>query len=503
MNFVTLTFTMPFISRTSIFAILAVSLLAACGGGGSSSTGPTATTPTPTTTTPTPTPVATDITFFGRPSKGLLKNARIFVFESNSILTDDILTVAETRTSAETGEYSLTIDTNDFTNLGDYLVIAAVLNEATLLCDSPIGCSESVAFGEDYIVPAATDSTEVLPMYAIVPKPVGGTTVLVNPNIFSQMAFQYFDLLASQRPVVSFNEQDIVAGEARIATLFGLQEGAYHALPFVDVTKTVTNSDSNAIRAALIAGGVQSELSRFRRIGNSAEDGFESGYVSFQRDFGRNEGDLRGYEAYEGEDGGRTEVGLQDIYRFAEEIEILNPTTNNAFSVAVQSIRDSYADVLSSQAYSLTSGGELTPPIPNVAPIFFGTGFQARDGDAELDISSEVFDENGPNEVITFTLNESVDSDFFTLTEPGLLIPNEPFDCTDPKDADGDQVYQLNITISDGEFDVTQDMTLSIFTRDGNFCSNTGVGKPTLVPTNAPVEVNHSIAGRLAEVLWQ
>ena len=491
---------MPMINPTpktlSLMASCLIStvLLVGCGGGVGGSTTTTRSVNTP----PPPPPPSTEFTITGRPFKGLMKNAEIIVVGSDSIIAEEVETLARGRTDPVTGNYSFVLDTASLPSIGDYIIVSVITNSATIICDAPIGCGEGIAFGDDLIVAAADNTTTPLTLLnAVVPTPANGSTTTINPNIFSHLSFIYFDDLLSQRTTVSFRQSEIDAGQTRVATIFGLDDAPFYTLPFVDLTDTVGSSNDNSIRAAMISGGIQSPLSEFQgSLGDG--DGFAWGLTRLSTRFVRDDGEIRAREA--GEFPG--DISLEDIFEVAARFGEVNSTTTNAFSLALDSIQDSYAEVLASQAFALTSGGELTPPIPNVAPVFFGTGIQATDGDTSLDISSEVFDENGPDETIEFTLNESIDSDFFTLTKTGLLTPDTAFDCNDPKDADGNQVYELNITISDGELDTTQDMTLSIFAQDGSFCSNRGAAaKLTEFETNTAVNSDLSITRKLLKAL--
>jgi len=462
-------------------------ILSSCGGGGSSNTSNSTSASTPTT------PPSTEFTITGQAFKGLVKDAEIIVIGSDSIIAENAETLVRGTTNAQTGNYSLTLDTATLPVIGDYIFVTVAINSANLVCDAPTGCGESVAFGEDLRVADFDNvTTPLAALVAVVPTPRNGSSVEVNPNIFSHLSFTYFDDIVTQRSDISILQSDINLAQSRVATIFGLNDTPFHELPYIDVTRTVGSSDQNGIRAALISGGMQGPISKFEgSLGDG--DGFAWGLTRLSTRFARDDGEILAREANGEDNSGAGRLSLEDFFAEAVQFDQVNSTSSNAFSLAIQSIQDDYAEILASRAFGQTSDGELLPPIPNVAPIFFSSALQARDGDRVLDISGEVFDENGPDEVITFVLNDSEDSGFFTLTLEGLLSANEPFDCDAPQDTNGDQRYELNMTISDGELETTQDITLSIFEQNGDFCAVRGQSKSSIDNQKPPSNIQDSI----------
>ena len=449
--------------------------LLSCGGGGSSGNSAQSVN----TPQPVPPPQSTIITLEGQAWKGLAYGARIVLFESNSAISGNTQIIAETMSSSTDGRYSLSLDKQDIANIGDYLVLAAVLNDTEMLCDAPLGCGDGIQFGDVSQVRSADSSIPVTPLYAIFPTPDGGTTTTVNPNIFSGMEFTYHDYLVGSGNV-TFNPQNLAQAQTRITKIFGLSDTPLYKLPFVDITKEVTSSDSNAIRAALIAGGLHGDLHGYDGIADRGV-GFEWGMFYLFNDFYRDEGEI---SAHENNDFVFV-TSLEDMFYNAKAIEGLNNTSTNAYETALQSVKDTYEAIKASEPYARTLNGELQPRGPNQAPEFLDTYYQAKDGDAGP-IKITVFDPNGIEEEISFHLNSGQDADFFTLSAFGELTPSEAFDCAEPQDVDQDHIYHFSITISDGEFEVTEDLRLEIFTQDGNYCPGySGSAKPLAVKNKA------------------
>lgn len=458
-----------YFSKINMAASLCVAaLLTACGGGGGSSS---STTPTPVTVSPPPAPTFDGtITLEGTVSKGLFYGAEVGVISSADVESGAAEILARATTDPENGSFSLTLTTEDVRNYGDYLFLAVEINDLEMLCDSPTGCEDRAEFGETFFTEQASATTPELFLFSVVPTPDVNTTSNANINIFSTLHFNYMDAQISERDVVTIDSATVNAAAQRVATIFEFSDTNFHNYEYVDVTETVTHSNSEHIRASLISGGLQGATSKYSDIIPSPDRiGFEWGLYDFLRSFIVLDGELRANSDYV------FEISLLDIYSEAKEFTNLDIAGNNALGTAEQSIEDSYQAIIASDLYAHTAGGLLVPSGPNEPPEFFNETslIQFREGNMgdtpyPFDLNQTVFDPDG--DVLTFAIDSGADADAFIITDETYLSPVTPFDCSRPDDADENHRYEVTVTYSDGEFSGTQDLDIRVYTDDGNFC---------------------------------
>lgn len=482
--------------------------LSSCGGGGGS-TSPT----TSVQVTPTPTPVTYDgtITLEGTVAKGLFFGAPVAVFSSNDVLEENDNILASTTTNQDDGSYTLTLTTDDVRDYGEYLIVGTALNEAEMMCDSPIGCSDRAEFGERFSILPSSAQTPELFIFSIIPTPDINSTNRVNLNIFTTMQFNLMDNQLSARPVLEFDQTIIDSAAERVSTIFEFSDASFESYEFVDLTHDVNSSNTDHIRASLISGGLQATMSKFRdTLATPDEIGFEWGFFNFLDYFVRNDGELLANADYS-----YFLISLLNIYEDAKGFETLDINGNNAYGVALQSIEDSYEAVLASDRYADTLNGELTPPGPNEPPEFFNAErslIQFNEGNTgsvdqyPYDLNLTAFDPDG--DTLVFSINSGPDSGAFEIMEDMFLSPLQPFDCARPDDVDGNHRYEVTVNYSDGEFSGTQDLDIRVYADDGNFCPgfSSKLGNAdgsTAVASTSPAEVRskHGILTRtLADV---
>lgn len=445
--------------------------LTACGGGSSSSTPtPSVQTP-PTPPTPPPSTNSGTVTLEGTVSKGLFFGAEVAVFSSADVLADDSKVLASISSDPNDGSYSLTLDTDNVQDFGEYLIVGAAINGAEILCDSPTGCLDRADFGERFSVLPADPTSPELFMFSIFPTPDINSTSRVNLNIFSTLHFNFMDSQLSARPVFEFDSSVIDSAAERVSTIFELPNSDFHSYEFVDLTQDVDSSNIDHIRASLISGGLQSLMSKFRNIAATPDRiGFEWGLFDLSDSFIRLNGEIRANVDYE------FELSLLNIYEDAGLFETLDIRGNNAYGSALQSVKDSYAAVLASDRFSDTVNGELVPPGPNEAPEFFNETslIQFNEGNTgsvnqyPYDLNATAFDPDG--DILTFSINSGADAAAFEITEDMFLAPLQPFLCSRPDDVDENHRYEVTVNYSDGEFSGTQDLDIRVYADNGDFC---------------------------------
>ena len=203
------------------------------------------------------------ITLAGNVVKGPISGATARILEE---VTLDAVgnangTLLVTGTTAADGGFSLTIPED--TQMSNLLIMQVLLAGAQMVCDAANCVSEAgIQFGGTITIPADNAGPNDSPrtLTAAVPTPVLGTTV-VNVNTFThyqalKMARLAFVRQAQQGGEIVIVLQDYGPTRQNTATLFGLPDADFFALPFIDVTQTITSTDQNAIYAALLSGGL-------------------------------------------------------------------------------------------------------------------------------------------------------------------------------------------------------------------------------------------------------
>lgn len=148
---------------------------------------------------------------------------------------------------------------------------------------------------------------------------------------------------ASDFAVISVSQ---LQAASRISNLFGISGTDGFDIPFIDLTQTVTSTDTEAIKAAMLAGGMQAVMA----------EGFpDLIYAAFIRDLLINDGEFLVREAVP-----TTEtVSLEDIYLAALDIEDVNTSTSDAYLGALNSLRDDLVAIQASAADIRTSEGVI------------------------------------------------------------------------------------------------------------------------------------------------
>lgn len=187
------------------------------------------------------------ITLSGQVSKGLVSNTRVRLYSVDNFLIDALgeRQIVEPVQIDETGTYVFTLlPSIDFENLLLYKVKG---EDADMICDAPQGCLQT-PFGETFEV------EDDLDLRAYIDVPNLGTTNTANINILTTLAAKSAQDFAGAFDRVS--PGDVEDGQDEVSDVFGLPDQVYSKVPFVDVTKPITSTDENAIRVAMISGGV-------------------------------------------------------------------------------------------------------------------------------------------------------------------------------------------------------------------------------------------------------
>lgn len=189
---------------------------------------------------------ASAITLNGQVSKGLVKNTeiRLFSVDSFALITDGLREIVDPVQIDETGTYNFTI--LPATDLEELLRFEVKGDGADMICDAPRGCNE-FAFGETFEV------EDDLDLRALVEVPQLGQTRVANVNILTTLATKRAGQLNSFRRVSPGNLRD---GQEDVASVLGITEQDFSTLPFVDITAEITSFDVDAVRAAMIGGGI-------------------------------------------------------------------------------------------------------------------------------------------------------------------------------------------------------------------------------------------------------
>jgi len=294
-----------------------------------------------------------DLTVTGTISKGILANADVTFYAVILDVNGNVVTLGETVTD-ENGNYEAVISRSA---AGSAFYVASTLSNATTICDAPLGCG-TTAFGDQFTyaddgitVPASPTPAETFRngnlLISPVATPLTAPSVNQNVNIFTSMIFANIDIeqdsFASNFAVVSTAQLNATS---RVTELFGIGSLTNIDIPFVDITQPVTEADSGAIKAAILAGGMQAVM---------AEGIPDQVYSNFLTDLFLNGGE---FLIREGIPTSAT-VSLEDIYVAALDIETVNNTTSNAYTLALQSIRDDLALFQAAAANSRTIDGEI------------------------------------------------------------------------------------------------------------------------------------------------
>lgn len=120
-------------------------------------------------------------------------------------------------------------------------------------------------------------------------------------------------------------------------------------------------------------------------------------------------------------------------------------------------------------------GGGGTPPAANAAPTF--TSLQTASV-AENTAAAYQATANDPNgDTLTFAIDGGADAGLFSITAAGALRFNAAPDYDLPGDADGNNVYAVQLRVSDGQAGATQAVNITVTnSREGISVARVGTG---------------------------
>lgn len=283
------------------------------------------------TVTITPPPPPSTFTLEGHVVKGAILGAPLGILDAVNPISDADSALVESVTAAD-GSYSLTIP--EGTQVTDLLIVSSLLGSAQMICDAANCLSEGgINFGDPLLIPADSDPNFTKFLSAAIPTPEAFGTTEVNVNMFSH--YQVLDMIgvslarqgAGGTPTIFL--QDYSAARQSTAAIFGLPDADFFAIPFVDITQPITSTDSNAIYAALVSGGL---------LGAALEaaDPFAAIFDLQNRTAQDN------FIARESVDNPEM-ISLQDIFENATTLATQIGATGNAFTNAQTAVSDRQA----------------------------------------------------------------------------------------------------------------------------------------------------------------
>ena len=278
----------------------------------------------------------------GSASKGL-------IFGGNAIVTDASTgsEISTGKTSNETGLYELSIPaSSEFA--GDFVKITVSGGDgAEMLCDAASGCG-GVAFGDRFSIGSG------LSLSAIVRTPTEPTKT-VNINVFTDLAAA---LLTPNLPDLS--NADLTQANQDVGQVFGLETVDFTAITPVDLNAaTVENTNENDMRAALLAGGIMGAIFENGNIPDNAFSDFKTKFIA-------DGGEIIANETMDDP----ALISLEDIFSEGAAIRgVLKDTGNETLNNALNSIDDELVIVETSVADTLTTDGNLPPPIDVTPPV--------------------------------------------------------------------------------------------------------------------------------------
>ena len=247
-------------------------------------------------------------TITGVASKGLMKGATIEIYNDSS----DVL--ASLTSSQTDGRFSAEISDNAAVN--DYITVAAIFGDMTMICDAPSGCGAGINFGDDVTFP--DDSSVALS--ATLLSPAGGSTTDVHINLMTQLVSYHVGL-----DVELPNSTNLAASRTFVGDFFNIPAQEFSTLEFIDVTDpALSPTDVNAMTASLLSAGVfAAALENPGRI----ENALINFYVAF----------VNG-NVPDDDNGDATQISKVDILTHAAAIRSLNSSTNAIFIQALDKI---------------------------------------------------------------------------------------------------------------------------------------------------------------------
>ncbi len=386
------------------------------------------------TLTVTMTPPPMTITLAGIVHKGVISGADVRILDAEDGADGTPLVSG---TTAADGSYSLTVP--EGTQVSDMLVVEARLAGAQMVCDAANCLSEGgIDFGSSFVIPPDGTGPNDVPrtLTAAVLTPPFGTTE-VNVNMFSH--YQLLDMVgqALARQAQNGGEaiiisQDYLPTRQNTASLFALPDADFYAIPFVDITSTISSSDQTAIYAALLGGGL---------LGAALEAA--APFDALQIFQGQAVTD--NLIANESNDN-REIISVEDIYENASDVANQIGDTGNAFTGAQNAITDRLAEVAAASAdRPIEPDGSLPAVETNLTFLSDSRTFSTANTGALLSIV------NPDNLTYTATLETGTGSEFFGVA----------FDTTSLMELTVDSApagtYTLNVTFDTAEGDPNTD----------------------------------------------
>lgn len=121
------------------------------------------------------------------------------------------------------------------------------------------------------------------------------------------------------------------------------------------------------------------------------------------------------------------------------------------------------------------SSGGGTPPVANTPPIFTSLQTASIAENTAAAYQATASDANG--DALTFAIDGGADAARFAITAAGALRFNEAPDYDLPGDADGNNVYAVQLRVSDGQASATQTVNITVTnSREGISVARVGTG---------------------------
>ena len=148
---------------------------------------------------------------------------------------------------------------------------------------------------------------------------------------------------------------------------------------------------------------------------------------------------------------------------------------------------------------SCGGGGGSTPPAPNTPPTF--TSAQTASVVENTAAAYQAAASDGNGDTLAFTIDGGADAALFSISAAGALRFNAAPDYDLPGDADGDNVYAVQLRVSDGQASATQPVNITVTnSREGMAVTRVGTGfNQELDAVQTPArdcEMQHALAPR-------
>lgn len=361
------------------------------------------------TLTVTMTP-ASAITLTGRVHKGLVSGATIRITDAAGGSAAPTLVSG---TTAADGSYSLTIPQG--TSVGNLLVVETFLAGAQMICDAANCASQGgIPFGTNLLVPANNTAPGAAPrtLSAAVPTPALGTTT-VNVNMFTH--YQILDMIgkavdtqATAGGIIAIALSDYAPTRQSTATLFGLPDADFFAIPFVDVTTSITSTSQDAVYAALLGGGLMGAALEAPAPFDAIEQ-FQARAINDDV-FANETSDVSSI------------ISIEDIFENAVDLAAQIGASGNTFTGAQNALiaREAAVDAAGLDRF-VNDDGTLAPDVPDIT-------FRADTSTIPQSLTNVGIPiHNSSNLAYTAAVNAGTGSGFFSVASTGTLPNGQPF----------------------------------------------------------------------------